>query len=71
MAKKPKHRSEVYQMLSDLNYSYNYLTHYADDNDYDHDFIINNLKNVIELIEKDKENKTQKENERQDQIDKG
>lgn len=56
MAKKKK-REEVNRMLSTLNYCFNYVDCYGHENDYDHDFVISHLNDVIEQILKDKENK--------------
>lgn len=54
MAKKKK-RPEVDRMLWTLNYVYNYINVYGSDNDYDHDFVLRHIDDVIEQIKKDKE----------------
>jgi hypothetical protein len=40
-----------------LNYVYNSVECYGNDNNYSHDLMLSHLKDVVELIEKDKENK--------------
>ena len=54
MAKKKK-RPEVDSMLWTLNYVYNYINVYGSDNDYDHDFVLAHIDDVIKQIKKDKE----------------
>lgn len=48
-------RPEVGEMLWTLNYLFNYLKEYGNDNDYDHDFALNHLDKVVNQINKDKE----------------
>jgi hypothetical protein len=56
MAKKKTYRPEVSKMLFSLNYVYNSVECYGNDNNYSHDLMLSHLKDVVELIEKDKEN---------------
>lgn len=56
MAKK-KNRQEVNDMLFSLNYVYNSINVYGNENDYDHDLMLRHLNDVVNTIKKDKENK--------------
>ncbi len=56
MAKK-KMRSEVGRMLWTLNYMYNYLNTYGSENDYNHDFVLAHIQDVVDQVKKDKEKK--------------
>lgn len=57
MGKKKTYRPEVSKMMFSLNYVYNSIEVYGNQNDYSHDLMLSHLRDVITLIEKDKENK--------------
>lgn len=57
MAKKKTYREEVSKILFSLNYVYNTVECYGNNNDYSHDLMLVHLKDVVSLIEQDKLNK--------------
>lgn len=57
MAKKKTYREEVSKMLFSLNYVYNTVECYGNNNDYNHDLMLAHLKDVVTFIEQDKLNK--------------
>ena len=57
MAKKKNNREDVNTMLWKLNYVYNSISCYGNENDYSHDLMASHLEDVIEVIKKDKEAK--------------
>jgi hypothetical protein len=56
MAKK-KIRQELLDMLWKLNYLHSYIKIYGPENDYDHDFVLNHIRDIVNQIEIDKRNK--------------
>lgn len=58
MPKKKVLREGVEKMIWTLNYVSDYIRLYGPENDYDHDFALNHISNVVEQIKKDKELKT-------------
>jgi hypothetical protein len=56
-------RPGVEKMIWTLNYLSNYIKLHGHENEYDHDFVLNHIDNVVEQVNKDKELKTSTEDE--------
>jgi hypothetical protein len=61
MAKKKTIREEANTMMWTLNYVYNTISCYGNDNDYSHDLMLSHLEDVIQIMMKDKEVKQSSE----------